>query len=193
MPLLDLPNELVQDISEYLKSERDINAIAQANRRLYCLLDSYLYRYNVQQSGSSALLWAARHGQEATAQKAIRDVGTEKRREKVVVLRELQRAIIYTRELSKQAIEGYVSTAFIVYSVYKGARLTLVLRKGKLRNGMTRGRSRSWCLPENHCCRCRRLSRMSWRKWGRESDNAFESSSSSSVERCSCVAGQALS
>jgi hypothetical protein len=30
-------------------------------------------------------------------------VGTEKRREKVVVLRELQRAIIYTRELSKQA------------------------------------------------------------------------------------------
>jgi hypothetical protein len=42
-------------------------------------------------------------------------VGTEERREKVVVLRELQRAIIYTRELSKQAIEGHVSTAFIVY------------------------------------------------------------------------------
>jgi hypothetical protein len=55
-------------------------------------------------------------------------VGTEKRREKVVVLRELQRAIIYTRELSKQAIEGYVSTAFIVYLVYKGARLTHPLR-----------------------------------------------------------------
>jgi hypothetical protein len=51
-------------------------------------------------------------------------VGTEKRREKVVVLRELQRAIIYTRELSKQAIEGHVSTAFIVYSVNEGARLT---------------------------------------------------------------------
>jgi hypothetical protein len=39
-------------------------------------------------------------------------------------LRELQRAIIYTRELSKQAIEGHVSTAFIVYSVNEGARLT---------------------------------------------------------------------
>jgi hypothetical protein len=37
-------------------------------------------------------------------------VGTEKRREKVVVLRELQRAIIYTRELSKQVTEGHVST-----------------------------------------------------------------------------------
>jgi hypothetical protein len=42
-------------------------------------------------------------------------VGTEKRRENVVVLRELQRAIIYTRELSKQAIEDHVSTAFTVY------------------------------------------------------------------------------
>jgi hypothetical protein len=42
-------------------------------------------------------------------------VGTEKRREKVVALRELQRAIIYTRELSKQAIEDHVSTAFTVY------------------------------------------------------------------------------
>jgi hypothetical protein len=51
-------------------------------------------------------------------------VGTEKRREKVVVLRELQRAIIYIRELSKQVTEGYVSTAFIAYSVDEGARLT---------------------------------------------------------------------
>jgi hypothetical protein len=47
----------------------------------------------------------------------ILSVGTEKRREKVVVLRELQRAIIYTRELSKQVTEGHVSRAFTVYSV----------------------------------------------------------------------------
>ncbi|CAG5179642.1 uncharacterized protein ALTATR162_LOCUS9388 [Alternaria atra] len=73
MPLLDLPNELLRDISEYLESERDINAVAQANRPLYGLLNSYLYRYNVQQSGSSALLWAARHDQEATAQKSLRE------------------------------------------------------------------------------------------------------------------------
>jgi hypothetical protein len=51
-------------------------------------------------------------------------VGTENRREKVVVLRELQRGIIYTRELSKQAIEAHVSTTFMVYSVNEGARLT---------------------------------------------------------------------
>jgi hypothetical protein len=34
-------------------------------------------------------------------------------REKVVVLRELQRAILYTSKLSKQAVEGCVSAAFI--------------------------------------------------------------------------------
>jgi hypothetical protein len=53
-------------------------------------------------------------------------VGTEKRRENVVVLRELQRAIIYIRELSKQAIENHVSTAFIVYLVNADARQTEV-------------------------------------------------------------------
>jgi hypothetical protein len=55
---------------------------------------------------------------------AIELVGTEKRREKVFVLRELQWAIIYTSELSKQAIEDHVSTAFTVYWVNDGARLT---------------------------------------------------------------------
>ena len=39
-------------------------------------------------------------------------------------MRELQRAFIYTSTLSKQAIEGHVSTAFIAYSVNEGARLT---------------------------------------------------------------------
>jgi hypothetical protein len=38
-------------------------------------------------------------------------VGMERRREKVVVLRELQRAIIYTSKLSKEAIKGRVSKA----------------------------------------------------------------------------------
>jgi hypothetical protein len=45
-------------------------------------------------------------------------------KEKVVVLRELQRTIIYTNELNKQAMECHVSRAFIVYSVNEGARLT---------------------------------------------------------------------
>jgi ankyrin repeat protein len=73
MSLLDLSNELLLSISELLESERNINAFAQTNRRLYSLLNSYLYRYNVQQSASSALLWSARHGQEATAQNSLRE------------------------------------------------------------------------------------------------------------------------
>ena len=71
MPLLHLANEVLCCISENLELERDINALARANRRLYRLLNTYLYRYNIRQSGSSALLWAAQHGQEATAQKLL--------------------------------------------------------------------------------------------------------------------------
>ncbi|KAF2176950.1 hypothetical protein K469DRAFT_605193 [Zopfia rhizophila CBS 207.26] len=66
MPLLNIANELLLCISDNLESERDINAFIQANRRLHRLLINYLYRYNIQRSGSSALLWAARYGQEAT-------------------------------------------------------------------------------------------------------------------------------
>jgi hypothetical protein len=36
-------------------------------------------------------------------------------KEKVVVLRELHKAIIYTTKMSKQVTEGHVSTAFIAY------------------------------------------------------------------------------
>jgi hypothetical protein len=42
------------------------------------------------------------------------NVGCRKR-EKVVVLRELHRAIICTPKLSKQVMEDHVSTAFIAY------------------------------------------------------------------------------
>jgi ankyrin repeat protein len=71
MPLLNLANELLYCILETLELERDINAFAQANRRFYRLLNSYLYCHNVQQSGSSALLWAAQHGQEATVRRLL--------------------------------------------------------------------------------------------------------------------------
>ncbi|KAF2475855.1 ankyrin, partial [Lindgomyces ingoldianus] len=73
MPLLDLANELLCCISENLELERDINAFVQANRHLYRLLNTYLYRYNVRQFRSSALLWAAQYGQEGTAQKLLEE------------------------------------------------------------------------------------------------------------------------
>jgi hypothetical protein len=49
------------------------------------------------------------------AMSLMKDVEWEEMKEKVVVLRELHRAIIYTTELSKQAMEGHVNTAFIAY------------------------------------------------------------------------------
>jgi hypothetical protein len=34
----------------------------RTNRRLYCLLDAYLYQYYIETSNHSALPWAAYHG-----------------------------------------------------------------------------------------------------------------------------------
>jgi ankyrin repeat protein len=71
MPLLRLPNELLGCITEYLGSTGDINAFARTNRRLYHALNSYLYRRNIQESESSALIWAAQNNQLGTAQKLL--------------------------------------------------------------------------------------------------------------------------
>ncbi|KAH7042243.1 F-box domain protein [Macrophomina phaseolina] len=71
MSLLGLANELLQSIAEFLSAEKDINAFSRANRRLYNILNTYLYRHNVRHGASSALLWAAQHGQEATAQRLL--------------------------------------------------------------------------------------------------------------------------
>ncbi|OAL42696.1 ankyrin, partial [Pyrenochaeta sp. DS3sAY3a] len=75
MLLLDLPNELLLWILESLASEKDINAFLQANRRLYKLLNTFLYCRNIQQSNSSALVWAARNGQVATTEKLLKGKG----------------------------------------------------------------------------------------------------------------------
>lgn len=71
MTVFDLANELLLYIAEQLYSERAISASARANKRFYCLLNSYLYFYNAQRSRSSALIWAARHGQVGTAEKSL--------------------------------------------------------------------------------------------------------------------------
>lgn len=75
MPLLALPNELLLGLSEQLQSERDLNAFAQTNARLYCLLNAHLYRRNAQCSNSSALVWAACHGREATLARLLKERG----------------------------------------------------------------------------------------------------------------------
>src|SRR5215471_10038769 len=73
MSLLDLPAELVLSVAEILESERDLNAFTRTNYHLYNILNPYLYRHNVQQCGSLALLWAANYGQKGTAQKLLEE------------------------------------------------------------------------------------------------------------------------
>jgi ankyrin repeat protein len=72
MTLLILPNELLLSIAETLESQPNINALAKTNRRCYNLLNSFLYAYNARHYNSSALHWAATHGQPATAQESLR-------------------------------------------------------------------------------------------------------------------------
>jgi ankyrin repeat protein len=74
MMLTVLSNELLLDISEQLKSEKDINAFAQTNHRLYELLNDSLYRHNIRYNESSALKWAAETGQIKTCQRLL-DLG----------------------------------------------------------------------------------------------------------------------
>ncbi|KAG7404275.1 Ankyrin repeat and KH domain-containing protein mask [Fusarium oxysporum f. sp. rapae] len=62
MSLPHLPVELLWYTAENLESEKDINAFSQANRMLHDKLNTYLYQRNIKQSGSSGLLWIARHG-----------------------------------------------------------------------------------------------------------------------------------
>ncbi|KAJ5100890.1 hypothetical protein N7456_006942 [Penicillium angulare] len=77
MPFFDLPSELILMVAESLEAEREINALVQTNRYLYTLLNWYLYRFNIQQNGSSALLWAAQHGRDMTAQTIISERAQE--------------------------------------------------------------------------------------------------------------------
>ena len=71
MSLLHLPSELFSCISEYLDSASDLNAFAQTSHCLYRPVNSYLYRHNIQQSQSRALIWAAQNGRLGTAQKLL--------------------------------------------------------------------------------------------------------------------------
>ena len=76
MSLISLANELLFAILGNLQSERDISALARTSRSTYVSIKPYLYRHNVQKTGSSSFFWAAEHGQVATA-KASLDAGAE--------------------------------------------------------------------------------------------------------------------
>ncbi|KAI9369215.1 ankyrin repeat-containing domain protein [Aspergillus egyptiacus] len=73
MALLDLSNELLFLIVDYLDSQADINAFMQINWRLYYLLNDLLYRYNFKHFGGRGILKAAADGALPTVQRFVAD------------------------------------------------------------------------------------------------------------------------
>jgi ankyrin repeat protein len=64
--MLDLPNEILLEIAQNLDSQRDLSSFTRTNTHLHHLLVDPLYENYIERHGSSALLWAAYHGQEKT-------------------------------------------------------------------------------------------------------------------------------
>jgi len=71
MGILDLPDELLLSIGEYVTSESDLNSLHQVNNRLYRIFDEYRYKYNAKHHEGHALYWAARYGNATTARKSV--------------------------------------------------------------------------------------------------------------------------
>jgi hypothetical protein len=59
--LLDLPNELILLIAEYILKQRDLYRFIRVNRRTRALLSDVLFRRNIEHQRSSALQWAVRN------------------------------------------------------------------------------------------------------------------------------------
>ncbi|KAJ5693638.1 hypothetical protein N7536_004050 [Penicillium majusculum] len=71
MSLLVLPNELLLSITSHLESQRDINALAQANWHCHSVVNLCLYAYNISKFKSDGLIWACTRGELHTVQKFL--------------------------------------------------------------------------------------------------------------------------
>lgn len=73
MHLPTLPTEISLMIAETSDSQSTINSLAQTNRALYSLLNSYLYQYHVRHYlPEYALTWAAENGQSKTLENLLK-------------------------------------------------------------------------------------------------------------------------
>uniref|UniRef100_A0A093V748 Ankyrin repeat and MYND domain-containing protein 2 n=1 Tax=Talaromyces marneffei PM1 TaxID=1077442 RepID=A0A093V748_TALMA len=67
MSFINLPSELLLLLATFLESERDISSLSQTSRGCHLVFNPYLYQHNSRKNKSSALLWAAKSGNEDTA------------------------------------------------------------------------------------------------------------------------------
>ncbi|OQD63114.1 hypothetical protein PENPOL_c010G06152 [Penicillium polonicum] len=66
-----LPTELLLTIAESLPNQKDLSAFTQTTKRTYEVLQTHLYKNNIQDHGTSALLWAAKNGHTVLTQKML--------------------------------------------------------------------------------------------------------------------------
>ncbi|KAL2789328.1 ankyrin repeat-containing domain protein [Aspergillus keveii] len=75
MNLLDLPPEILLIILSFLDREQDIYTLTLTNKPLSTLANPHLYTNNARKHNSSALLWAAEHNKQPTAELSLRHGG----------------------------------------------------------------------------------------------------------------------
>ncbi|RDW64332.1 uncharacterized protein DSM5745_09743 [Aspergillus mulundensis] len=71
-PFSTLAPEPIVTIAGFLESQGQIYNFSRVSRRLYSILNPYLYRYNVLHGRASAFAWAVRNGKEPTARKSLK-------------------------------------------------------------------------------------------------------------------------
>lgn len=72
MSLLSLPVELLDMVIRGIKTQRDLNSLAQTNRTLHTLANPRLYLKNIDNNDASALTWAAQNDSVGTAKHVLR-------------------------------------------------------------------------------------------------------------------------
>ena len=71
MPLINLPRELILEVAAFLDSNHNLNICIWTCRRLYGVLNPYLYHQNKNHGGSLALWWALPRAQLDTVWRAL--------------------------------------------------------------------------------------------------------------------------
>ncbi|KAJ5164748.1 uncharacterized protein N7500_006578 [Penicillium coprophilum] len=74
MYLQNLPVELLSCIATHLlPSAQDVNSLAKASKLMYTISNPILYRHQILHQGSSALIWAAKHGKQDPCNRLLQE------------------------------------------------------------------------------------------------------------------------
>lgn len=71
MGFADLPLDIIYIITDFLELDSDISVLSRTARNLHVLLDTCLYKNNVNRYNGCALKWAARLGRVSVARKLL--------------------------------------------------------------------------------------------------------------------------